>query len=123
MKTTATPSPAQTPPAMNTQTPGPIETSVNSDNQWDVCEAGGGDMLADLAGMDNGGPNARLLASAYTAFDKAKTVTENNNVLTLTYGYDQQRRTSKLTTNSVTQREVVYLGNYEKIKQVNAFLV
>ena len=32
-----------------THTPEPWETSVNEDRQWDICEAGGGDMIADLA--------------------------------------------------------------------------
>ena len=31
---------------------------------WDVCEAGGGDMIADLQGCDNAEEHARLIASA-----------------------------------------------------------
>jgi hypothetical protein len=53
----------------------------------------------------------------YTAFNKAKSITEGSNVLSFVYGYDQQRSSSKLTTGGVTQREIAYLGNYEKIKQ------
>ena len=46
-------------------TPGPWETSVNGEGQWDVCEEGGGDMIADLAGCPkNAEANAKLIARA-----------------------------------------------------------
>ena len=43
------------------------ETSVNGDGQWDVCEEGGGDMVADLAGcgtLKQQERRARLIAAA-----------------------------------------------------------
>lgn len=45
-------------------TPGPWETSSNSDGDWDVCGPDGGDMIADLKGCDNAEANARLIAAA-----------------------------------------------------------
>ena len=49
---------------MSKHTDGPWETSVNSENQWDVCEAGGGDMIASLSGCDHQEEQARLIAAA-----------------------------------------------------------
>lgn len=49
-------------------TPGPWETSVFQScgevDAWDVCAAGGGDMLADLKGNPNGEADANLMAAA-----------------------------------------------------------
>jgi hypothetical protein len=46
-------------------TPGPWETAVNDEGQWDVCDAGGGDLLADLSDCpENAEANARLIAAA-----------------------------------------------------------
>ena len=45
-------------------TPGPWETSVNDEGQWDVCAEGGGDMVADLSASEHGEADARLIAAA-----------------------------------------------------------
>lgn len=44
-------------------TPGPWETS-EVQGTWDVCRAGGGDMIADLTGNPRGEVDALLIASA-----------------------------------------------------------
>lgn len=50
---------------MSARTPGPWETSVNDEGQWDVCAEGGGDMVADLSDCpENAEGNARLIAAA-----------------------------------------------------------
>ena len=50
---------------MSAHTPGPWETSVNDEGQWDVCAEGGGDMVADLADCpESAEANARLIAAA-----------------------------------------------------------
>lgn len=50
---------------MSAPTPGPWETSVNDEGQWDVCAEGGGDMVADLADCpESAEANARLIAAA-----------------------------------------------------------
>jgi len=49
---------------MSKHTPGPWETSVNEAGEWDVCEGGGGDMIADLKGCINAEGNAPLMAAA-----------------------------------------------------------
>jgi hypothetical protein len=38
------------------------ETSVNADGEWDVCEEGGGDMIADLKSNPNGERDANQIA-------------------------------------------------------------
>ena len=49
---------------MTTQhTKGPWEISATG-TEWDICMAGGGDMLADLSGCPNAEANARLIAAA-----------------------------------------------------------
>lgn len=48
---------------MSAHTPGPWETSVNSDLEWDVCTEGGGDMITALSD-ENAEGNACLIAAA-----------------------------------------------------------
>jgi hypothetical protein len=61
-------------------TPGPWETSVCQScgevDAWDVCAAGGGDMLADLKGNPNGEADANLMASAPDLLYALANVTE-----------------------------------------------
>ena len=45
-------------------TPTPWETSVNEQEQWDVCAEDAGDMIADLANCDNGEANATFIVRA-----------------------------------------------------------
>jgi hypothetical protein len=47
-----------------THTPGPWEISKNEAGELDICEAGAGNMLADLAKCKNAEANARLIAAA-----------------------------------------------------------
>jgi hypothetical protein len=47
-----------------THTPGPWEISKNEVGELDICEAGAGNMLADLAKCKNAVANARLIAAA-----------------------------------------------------------
>jgi hypothetical protein len=50
---------------MTQHTPGPWETSVLSNGkEWQVCQHGGGDMIADLSQADNQKANAALIAAA-----------------------------------------------------------
>jgi hypothetical protein len=42
----------------------PWETSSNAQGDWDICEAGGGDMVADLKGCPNAEEHARLIVRA-----------------------------------------------------------
>ena len=50
---------------MSVHTPGPWETSLNDEGQWDVCTEGGGDMIADLSDCpENAEANTRLTAAA-----------------------------------------------------------
>jgi hypothetical protein len=48
---------------MTKHTPGPWEVSTNSDGGWDVCEAGGGDMITDIVSAHSEG-DAWLIAAA-----------------------------------------------------------
>lgn len=50
----------------------------------------------------------------YTPFNKTKTVTENYDVLTITYGPDHQRKKTEIN-NGTTVKSIIYSGNYEKI--------
>jgi PAS domain-containing protein len=47
-----------------THTPGPWEISKNEAGELDICEAGAGNMIADLAKCKNAEANARLIAAA-----------------------------------------------------------
>ena len=47
-----------------THTPGPWGISKNEAGELDICEAGAGNMLADLAKCKNAVANARLIAAA-----------------------------------------------------------
>lgn len=60
-------------------TPGPWEMSVFNNavsgrEDWDVCEAGGGDMVCELAGLQNAHANARLIAAAPDLLELAEAV-------------------------------------------------
>lgn len=69
---------------MSAHTPGPWETSVNDEGQWDVCAEGGGDMVADLSDCPgNAEGNARLIAAAP---DLLALVTEFEVAVSLNYG-------------------------------------
>lgn len=66
---------------MKAHTPGPWETSVIEKNGvilWDVCETGGGDMIADLSecGPNNTAANAYLIAAAPELLTACKTALE-----------------------------------------------
>jgi hypothetical protein len=57
---------------MNKPTPGPWETAsfnneVSGKTDWDVCVAGGGDMICDLQGLENAKANAAFIAAAFNA--------------------------------------------------------
>lgn len=54
----------------------------------------------------------------YTFFNKVSKITEGNYELNITYGPDQQRKQSilKYTATGVEKRNIIYSGNYEKIK-------
>lgn len=65
---------------MSKHTPGPWETSVNGDLQWDVCAPGAGDMIADLEGCDNQEANANLIASAPELLQALKDVVNAHDV-------------------------------------------
>lgn len=51
----------------------------------------------------------------YTPFNKTATISENFDVLTYTYGPDQQRKISELKNNGTTTKKIIYSGMYEKI--------
>lgn len=52
-------------------TPLPWETSANGKGQFDVCAAGAGDMVADLAGMpETGEQDANYIVHACNEFPK-----------------------------------------------------
>jgi RHS repeat-associated protein len=51
----------------------------------------------------------------YTAFNKAKSITEGTYAATISYGPDQQRRKMVVTLNGTTQLTKYYVGSYEKI--------
>lgn len=61
----------------NTHTPAPWETSTNYAGEWDVCEADGGDMIADLSQCGDAKTkeaNAHLISAApdlLSALEKA----------------------------------------------------
>lgn len=54
-------------------TPGPWETSINSEEQWDVCGENAGEMIADLLGLDNQEANANLIAASPQMLAACKT--------------------------------------------------
>lgn len=51
----------------------------------------------------------------YTPFNSVKTILENNQQLTFTYGPDQQRRKMEYLNGGTLQKTNYYIGNYEKI--------
>lgn len=51
-------------------TPLPWETSTNQHQQWDVCAADAGDMVADLMGCDGQEQNAAYIAHAANAYPR-----------------------------------------------------
>jgi len=63
---------------VSAHTPGPWETSVNDEGQWDVCAEGGGDMVADLSDCpENAEGNARLIAAAPELLAELRCVVES----------------------------------------------
>jgi RHS repeat-associated protein len=51
----------------------------------------------------------------YTAFNKAKSITEGTYAATISYGFDQQRRKMVVTNSGSTVVTKYYVGDYEKI--------
>jgi hypothetical protein len=60
-----------------THTPGPWEISKNEAGELDICEAGAGNMLADLAKCKNAEANARLIAAAPDLLEALREMAEH----------------------------------------------
>lgn len=54
-------------------TPGPWETSVNSNGDFDVCGGHGGDIIADLSGCDNQQANSLRIIACVNACEGIST--------------------------------------------------
>lgn len=58
---------------MSAHTPGPWETSSNADGEWDVCMAGGGDLIADIwTDAQHREHDANLIAQAPAMLDELR---------------------------------------------------
>lgn len=70
-----------------------------------------------------GAPSANISSVqqdiTYSPFQKTELVTEGNYTLQFTYGYDYQRKMSKLTLNGNTEKKIINIGDYEEITTLN----